>query len=136
MDKEKGNWKRSTKGKIATERVQMRRSRDKKRKEKGRATGRIITGVKLGTKEKRQEKGEEEGYMERKVDISSKWRKIMAIYSREKTCRKRNERKQERSYTLGWGLQWENRRKISKKLEREEGGWGKKTQRQNGKCRG
>jgi hypothetical protein len=35
MDKENGNLKRSTKGKVATERVQMRRLRGKKRKEKG-----------------------------------------------------------------------------------------------------
>jgi hypothetical protein len=37
MDKENGNRKRSTKGKVATERVQMRRSRGKKRKEKGKS---------------------------------------------------------------------------------------------------
>jgi hypothetical protein len=55
MDKENGNWKRNTKGKVSTERVQMRRSRDKKRKEEGRR--RITTGVKLGIKEKRQPKG-------------------------------------------------------------------------------
>jgi hypothetical protein len=35
MDKENGNRKRSTKGKVAAERVQMGRSRGKKRKEKG-----------------------------------------------------------------------------------------------------
>jgi hypothetical protein len=67
MDKENGNRKRSTKGKVATERVQMGRSRGKKTKEKGRATWGIITGVKLGIQEKRQEKREEEGCMERKV---------------------------------------------------------------------
>jgi hypothetical protein len=39
MDKENGNWKRSTKGKVATERIQMGRSRDKKRKEKGKRYG-------------------------------------------------------------------------------------------------
>jgi hypothetical protein len=37
MDKENGNQKRSTKRKVATERVQMGRSRDKKRKEKGKS---------------------------------------------------------------------------------------------------
>jgi hypothetical protein len=37
MDKVNGNRKRSTKGKVATERVQMRRSRGKKRKEKGKS---------------------------------------------------------------------------------------------------
>jgi hypothetical protein len=37
MDKENGNRKRSTKGKVATERVQLRGSRDKKRKEKGKS---------------------------------------------------------------------------------------------------
>jgi hypothetical protein len=37
MDKESGNKKRSTKGKAATERVQMGRSRGKKRKEKGKS---------------------------------------------------------------------------------------------------
>jgi hypothetical protein len=52
MDKEKGNRKRSTKGKVATEIVQMRRSRGKKKK--GRATGGIITGVKLRIKDKRK----------------------------------------------------------------------------------
>jgi hypothetical protein len=35
MEKENGNRKRSTKGKVATERVQMGRSRGKNRKEKG-----------------------------------------------------------------------------------------------------
>jgi hypothetical protein len=34
MDQENGNRKRSTKGKVATKRVQMKRSRGKKRKEK------------------------------------------------------------------------------------------------------
>jgi hypothetical protein len=68
MDKEKnGNQKRSTKGKVATERLQWEDEGAKREKKKGRATGGIITGVKLGIKEKRQEKGEEEGCMERKV---------------------------------------------------------------------
>jgi hypothetical protein len=35
MDKENGNRKRSTKGKVATKRVHMGRSRGKKRKEIG-----------------------------------------------------------------------------------------------------
>jgi hypothetical protein len=35
MDKENGNRKRNTKGKVANERVQIGRSRGKKRKEKG-----------------------------------------------------------------------------------------------------
>jgi hypothetical protein len=35
MDKENGNRNRSSTGKIATEKVQMGRSRGKKRKEKG-----------------------------------------------------------------------------------------------------
>jgi hypothetical protein len=43
----------------------------------------------------------------------------------KKTCRRRNERKQGTSYTLGRGLQQENRSKRSKKM-----------QRQSGKCRG
>jgi hypothetical protein len=34
MDKENGNRKRSTKGKVATEKVQVGKSRSKKRKEK------------------------------------------------------------------------------------------------------
>jgi hypothetical protein len=37
MDKENGNWKRSNKVKVATEGVQMRRSRGKKRKGKGKS---------------------------------------------------------------------------------------------------
>jgi hypothetical protein len=53
-----------------------------------------------------------------------------------KTTRRRNERKAGRSYTLGRGLQQENRRKSSKKLRRGERGWEKKIQRQGGKCRG
>jgi hypothetical protein len=57
MDKENGNWKRSTKGKVATERVQLA----KREKENGRANGGIIAGLKLGIKEKRPEKGEKEG---------------------------------------------------------------------------
>jgi hypothetical protein len=35
MDKENGNWKRSTKGKVVTKKVEMGMSRGKKRKEKG-----------------------------------------------------------------------------------------------------
>jgi hypothetical protein len=141
MDKENGNRKKSTKGKVATERVQMGRSRGKREKKNGRATERIITAVKLGIKEKREEKGEEEGCMERKVHVGNKWWKIMTIYSKEmkttkKTCRRRNERKQGRSYTLGKGVQRKNRRKRSKKVGRGEGGWEKKSQRQCGKCRG
>jgi hypothetical protein len=61
MDKENGNWKRSTKGKVVTKRVEMGMSRGKREKKKGRATGEIITGVKLAIKEKRQEMGEKEG---------------------------------------------------------------------------
>jgi hypothetical protein len=53
MDKENGNRKRSTKGKVATERIQMGRSRGKKKIKKRRATGGIITGVKMEIKEKR-----------------------------------------------------------------------------------
>jgi hypothetical protein len=42
MDKENGNWKISTKGKVATERVRMGRSMGKKKKRKtGSATRRI-----------------------------------------------------------------------------------------------
>jgi hypothetical protein len=37
MDKENGNRKRSTKGKVATGRVQMERSWGKKREEKGKS---------------------------------------------------------------------------------------------------
>jgi hypothetical protein len=74
---------KSTKGKIAIERIQMGRSRSKKIKEKGATGGRIITGVKLGVKEKRQEKGEEERCMKRKVYICNKWWKIMKIYNKE-----------------------------------------------------
>jgi hypothetical protein len=37
MDKENGKQKRSTKGKVATEKVQMGRSRGKNRKEKGKS---------------------------------------------------------------------------------------------------
>jgi hypothetical protein len=73
MDKETGNLKRNTKGKVATERVQNGRSRGKKRKDEGKSYRGIITGVKLGIKEKRQEKGEEEGCMEREVHIGNKW---------------------------------------------------------------
>jgi hypothetical protein len=84
MDKGNGNRTRSAKGKFATERVQMGKSRGKKRKEKGKSYREIITGVKLRIKEKRQEKGKEEGCMERKVHIGNKWWKIMTIYSKER----------------------------------------------------
>jgi hypothetical protein len=50
-------------------------------------------------------------------------------------CRRRNEIKQGRSYTLERVLQRENRKKRSKQLGRGEGGWEKKIQRQGGKCR-
>jgi hypothetical protein len=74
MDKENGNRKRSTKGKVATERVQMERSRDKKRKEKGKSYwGNNNSGEIRDLKKKRQDKGEEEGSMERKVHICNKW---------------------------------------------------------------
>jgi hypothetical protein len=73
MEKENGNRKRSTKGKVATKRVQMGRLRGKKRKVKGKSYLGIITGVNLGIKEKRQEKGEKTGCMERKVHIGNKW---------------------------------------------------------------
>jgi hypothetical protein len=90
MDKENGNRKRNTKGKVATERVQMGRSRGKKRKEKGRATGGIITGVKLGIKEMRRR--EKKDAWRRKVHIGNKWWKIMTIYSKEmKITRRRVE---------------------------------------------
>jgi hypothetical protein len=48
----------------------------------------------------------------------------------KKRCRRRNERKQGRSYNFGRGLQGENRRKRSKKLGRGEGVWKNKIQRQ------
>jgi hypothetical protein len=37
MDRENENWKRSIKGKVATERVQMESKRCKKREEKGKS---------------------------------------------------------------------------------------------------
>jgi hypothetical protein len=78
MDKENGYRKRSTKGKVATERVQMGKSGAKRENKKGALPGGIIRGVKLRIKEKRPEKGEE-GCMERKVHIDNKWWKIMTI---------------------------------------------------------
>jgi hypothetical protein len=69
VDKENGNRKRSTKGKVATEEYKWKGQGAKREKKKGRVTGGIITGVKLGIKEKRQENGEEEGCMERKFTI-------------------------------------------------------------------
>jgi hypothetical protein len=56
MDNENGNRKRSTKGEVATERVQMGRSRGKKRKEKGMSYRGSNNRSEIG-----QEKGEEEG---------------------------------------------------------------------------
>jgi hypothetical protein len=105
MDKENGNWKRSTKGKVATERVQKMEGQGAKReKKKGRAAGGIITGVKLGIKEKRQEKGEE-GCMEIKVHLGNKWWKIRTIYSKEmETTRRRveDEMKEIREIVYSW----------------------------------
>jgi hypothetical protein len=64
----------------------------------------------------------------------------MTIYSKEmktrRKSRRRNVRKQGRSYTLVRGLQRENRRKRNMKLERGERGWEMKIQKQGGKCRG
>jgi hypothetical protein len=134
MDKGNANRNRSTKGKVATERVQMGRSRGKKKKRKGESYRGITIGVKLGIKEKRQEKGEEEGCMERKVHIGNKWCRIMTIYSEEmKTTRRRvedamKENREDRIF-FGRGLPQENRRGSSKKLRRGEGGWEKKIQR-------
>jgi hypothetical protein len=71
--------------------------------------------------------------MEGKVHIGNKWWKILTIYSKEmKTSRRRvenDERKQARLYTLGRGLQRENRRKRSKKLGKENLKTGWKMQR-------
>jgi hypothetical protein len=107
MDKENVNRKRSMKGKVATERVQMGRSRGKKRKEKGKRLRGNNDRGEIWIKEKRQEM-REEGCMERKVHIGNKWWKIMTIYSRDednkKTCRRRKERKQGKVHTLGRGL--------------------------------
>jgi hypothetical protein len=62
--------------------------------------------------------------MERNVHIGNKWWKIMTIYSRKednkKTCRRRNERKQGRLYTLGRRLELENRRKRDGKRKSKE----------------
>jgi hypothetical protein len=132
MDKESGNRKRSTKGKVATERVQMGSSRHKKEKKKGRATGGIIKRVKLWIKEKRQEKREEEGCMEIKVHIGNKWWKIVTIYGKEmKTTRRRrrrNERKQGGDFNGRTGERgarnWEKgdgKRKSKDKMENAEG---------------
>jgi hypothetical protein len=71
MDKENGNQKRSTKGKVAIERVHMGRSRGKKRKEKGKSYRGNNNRSEIG-----QEKGEEEGCMEIKVHIGNKWCKL------------------------------------------------------------
>jgi hypothetical protein len=60
MDKENGNRKRSTKGKVVTERYKWEGQGAKREMEKGRAIGRIITEGNLGIKEKQQEKEEEE----------------------------------------------------------------------------
>jgi hypothetical protein len=109
VDKENGNRTRNRKGKVALERVQMARSRGKKKKEKGKSYRGIIRGLKLGIKEKRQEKGEEEICMERKVHIGNKWWKIMTKYSRDESnkrpYRRRHERKQGRMSAHGRGLQ-------------------------------
>jgi hypothetical protein len=67
MDKETGNRKRSTKGKVATERVQMGMSNGNKRKEKGNGYRGNNNRNEIGVKVKRQEKGEKEGCMERKA---------------------------------------------------------------------
>jgi hypothetical protein len=67
MDKENGNRKRSTKGKVATERVPTNGNvKGQKEKRKRKSYRGNNNGVKLGMKEKRQEKGGEEGCMERK----------------------------------------------------------------------
>jgi hypothetical protein len=101
MDKENGGRKRKSLPKWEGQGA-------KNEKKRGRTTRGIITKVKLGIKEKRQEKGEEEGCMERKVHIGNKWWKIMTIYSKEmktrRKSRRRNERKQGRSYTLVRGI--------------------------------
>jgi hypothetical protein len=90
--------------------------------------------VKLGIKEKRQGKGEEEGYMERKVHIGNKWWKLTTNDSK-KTCRRCNEIKEGRSFTLGdfnWRIgergsrNWEEergdgKRKFKDKMENGEG---------------
>jgi hypothetical protein len=107
----------------------------KRGKKKGRAAGGIITEVKLGIKEKRQERGEEEGCMERKM-VKNNDKIQQRDKDNKKRCGRCNKRKQRRMYAHGRELQWENRRKGSKKLGRGEEGWEKKIQRQCGKCRG
>jgi hypothetical protein len=87
MDKENGNRKRSTKGNVATERVQMGRSSGKKRKEKRKSDQGINNKGEIGDLKKAPRKR-----IERKVHIGNKWWKIMPIYSKEmKITRRRVE---------------------------------------------
>jgi hypothetical protein len=78
MDKENGNRKRSTTGKLPPKKYKWEGEGAKRERKKGIATGGVIIVVKLGIKE---EKGEEEGCMERKVHIGNKWWKMITIYS-------------------------------------------------------
>jgi hypothetical protein len=78
--------------------------------------------VKLGIKEKRQEKGEEEGYMERKVHIGNKWWKLITNDSK-KTCRRCNEIKEGRSFTLGTSTG--ELEKEEQEIGKRRGGMGK-----------
>jgi hypothetical protein len=117
MDKENGNQKRSTKGKVAIERVHMGRSRGKMRKEKGKSYRGNNNRSEIG-----QENGEEEGCMEIKVHIGNKWWKIMKICSKEvKTTRRRVEDPMKENREECMLMRGENKRRRSKKLGRGEG---------------
>jgi hypothetical protein len=77
MDKENGNRKRSTKGKVATERVQMERSRGKKRKEKGKSYRGNNNRGEIGD----TRKGRRRRMNGKNIHIGNKWWEIMTLYS-------------------------------------------------------
>jgi hypothetical protein len=137
MDKENGNWKRSTKGKVTIEGKSLWEGQGAREKTKRKSYRGIITVVKLGTKGTK--KGEEEGCMERKVHIGNKWWKIMVIYSKEIKTRRGVEDAMKENREDRISLEGDFKGRIGERGARNwggEGGWKKKIQRQGGKCRG
>jgi hypothetical protein len=77
MDKENGNRKRSTKEKVATERVQMESSRGKKIKEKGKSYRGNNNRGEIGD----TRKGRRRRMNGKNIHIGNKWWEITTIYS-------------------------------------------------------
>jgi hypothetical protein len=121
---EEGSWKKNRK--VATESVQMGRSRGKTRKEKEKSYRGNNNRGEIGDWRKALRKGRRERMHGKKRSYRQQMVENNAIYSKKmKTTRRRvedamQENRKDCTYTLGRGLQREKRRKKSQKLGRGE----------------